>query len=228
MGAPSGVSVSQTRGIGPRRVIFVCAHDSARSIMAESLLRKRYGAAYEVNSAGTEPGRITEFTLQVLEEAGLPTARLRSRSVAEFLGQPFDHVIPVCDPARQDCPIFPGEGQRMHWGYDDPSAADGSNEARLRALRRVLTTLSQRIDLFLTVERSPTQPTLPGVTDGGGGEGSQREPQVARQPSSRRATLVPCPANASARRTPRSGCTCSAMPMPAMPLSGRETTPAVP
>ena len=65
------------------------------------------------------------------------------------MGEPFDYVITVCDSARQNCPVFPGEGQRMHWGYDDPSAAEGSDEERLQAFRRVFTALSQRIDLFL-------------------------------------------------------------------------------
>ena len=77
------------------------------------------------------------------------------------MGQPFDYVITVCDSARQDCPVFPGEGQRLHWGYDDPSAAEGSDEERLRAYRRVFTAISQRIDLFLNAERGrrPVEPS---------------------------------------------------------------------
>ena len=153
MGTNAGIGVEQARGSGPTRVLFVCTHNSARSIMAEALLRKKGGAAFEVASAGTEPGEIRAFTLQVLEEAGLPTADLRSKSVSEFTGQSFDYVITVCDSARQDCPVFPGEGERLHWGYDDPSAVEGSDEERLRAFRRVFTAISQRIDLFLTVER---------------------------------------------------------------------------
>ena len=154
MGTDAGVDVDQAHASGPTRVLFVCTHNSARSIMAEALLRKKGGDAFEVGSAGTEPGEIRRFTLQVLEEAGLPTAGLRSKSVSEFTGQPLDYVITVCDSARQNCPVFPGEGERLHWGYDDPSAAEGSDEERLRAFRRVFTALSQRIDLFLTVERN--------------------------------------------------------------------------
>ena len=153
MGTNAGIGVEQARGSGPARVLFVCTHNSARSIMAEALLRKKGGAAFAVASAGTQPGEIRAFTLQVLEEAGLPTADLRSKSVSEFAGQSFDYVITVCDSARQDCPVFPGEGERLHWGYDDPSAVEGSDEERLRAFRRVFTAISQRIDLFLTVER---------------------------------------------------------------------------
>jgi len=153
MGTGASIGVDQARVSGPTRVLFVCTHNSARSIMAEALLRKKGGDAFEAASAGTEPGEIRSFTLQVLEEAGLPTADLRSKSVSELMGEPFDYVITVCDSARQNCPVFPGEGQRMHWGYDDPSAAEGSDEERLQAFRRVFTALSQRIDLFLNVER---------------------------------------------------------------------------
>ncbi len=161
MGASTGTGTDPARGSGPTRVLFVCTHNSARSIMAEALLRKKGGAAFEVASAGTQPGEIRAFTLQVLNEAGLPTGGLRSKSVSDFVGQPFDYVITVCDSARQDCPVFPGEGQRLHWGYDDPSAAEGSDEERLRAYRRVFTAISQRIDLFLNAERGrrPVEPS---------------------------------------------------------------------
>jgi arsenate reductase len=161
MDAASGTRTDLARRSGPTRVLFVCTHNSARSIMAEALLRKKGGAAFEVASAGTVPGEIRAFTLQVLNEAGLPTAGLRSKSVSDFVGQPFDYVITVCDSARQDCPVFPGEGQRLHWGYDDPSAAQGSDEERLRAYRRVFTAISQRIDLFLNAERGrrPVEPS---------------------------------------------------------------------
>lgn len=140
------------RGAAPTRVIFVCTHNSARSVMAEVLLRAKGGDAYDVVSAGTEPSEVRPLTLRVLEEAGLPTEGLRSKSVSEFMDQQFDYVITVCDTARQNCPVFPGEGERMHWGYDDPSAAQGTEEERLRVFRRVFTAISQRIDLFLTVQ----------------------------------------------------------------------------
>jgi arsenate reductase len=141
----------------PIRVIFVCTHNSARSIMAEVLLREKGGDSFEVHSAGTEPAEVRPLTLRVLQEAGLPTEGLRSKSVNEFMGQRFDFVVTVCDSARQSCPTFPGEGQRLHWGYDDPSAAEGSDEQRLQAFRRVFTAISQRIDLFVTVERRAAQ-----------------------------------------------------------------------
>ena len=140
----------------PTRVIFVCTHNSARSIMAEALLREKGGDRFEVHSAGTEVAEVRPLTLRVLEDAGLPTDGLYSKSVNEFIDQKFDYVVTVCDSARQKCPVFPGEGERLHWGYDDPSAAEGTEEQRLEAFRRVFTAISQRIDLFVTVEGRQT------------------------------------------------------------------------
>jgi len=140
-------------GTAATRVLFVCTHNSARSIMAEALLRARGGDGYEVFSAGTHAGAIRPQTLQVLEEAGLPTDGLRSKSVKEFMGRRFDFVITVCDRARGVCPVFPGEGQRDHWGFDDPSEAEGSEEEQLEAYRQVMRLIGERIDRFLRVER---------------------------------------------------------------------------
>lgn len=133
------------------RVLFVCTHNSARSIMAEALLRAKGGDAFEVFSAGTEVAEVRPLTLKVLQEVGLSIEGLRSKSVQEFMDQQFDYVITVCDTARQNCPVFPGEGERFHWGYPDPSQAEGSEDERLEAFRRVFTAISQRIDLFMSV-----------------------------------------------------------------------------
>ena len=133
--------------------------------MAEVLLRTKGGPAYEVASAGTEPSEVRPLTVRVLQDAGLPTDGLRSKSVTEFLGQPFDYVITVCDSARRQCPVFPGEGERLHWGYDDPSEVEGDDAVRLAAFRRVFTALSQRIDLFLTVQRASTTESSIQVRD---------------------------------------------------------------
>lgn len=142
--------MSSSRAAEPTRVLFVCTHNSARSIMAEALLRDRGGRAFEVHSAGTEPSAVRPFTLRVLDEAGLPTDGLRSKSTAEFHGQAFEYVITVCDSARQICPTFPGEGDRLHWDYDDPSAVTGSEEERLAAFRAVFEAISDRIDTFIS------------------------------------------------------------------------------
>lgn len=147
--AGSDVAPRHDDGIVRTSVLFVCTHNSARSIMAEALLRDRGGSAYEAFSAGTEATEIRPLTLQVLNEAGISTQGLRSKSYREYLGRSFDYVITVCDAARGACPMFPGEGQRYHWGYDDPSAVTGTEEARLVAFRRVFAAISGRIDLFL-------------------------------------------------------------------------------
>ena len=138
-------------GIPRTTVLFVCTHNSARSIMGEALLRAKGGDDFVVESAGTEPAEVRPLTLRVLEEAGISTEGLRSKSVEEFMGREFDYIITVCDSARQNCPVFPGEGDRFHWGYPDPSAATGTEEERLEAFRKVFTAMSQRIDLFLNV-----------------------------------------------------------------------------
>jgi arsenate reductase len=133
----------------PIRVLFVCTGNSARSIMAEALLRERGGDAFEVHSAGTEPRGINPLTLRVLAAAELDASSARSKSVNEFLGQPFDYVVTVCDQARQSCPVFPGVHESLHWGYEDPAAALGTDEERLEAFRRVFIALGERIGQFV-------------------------------------------------------------------------------
>ena len=151
----------------PIRVLFVCTHNSARSVMAEAVLRLRGGASFDVHSAGTEPGEVRALTLRLLEDADVPTHGLRSKSVDEFAGQTFDYVITVCDSARQSCPVFPGDGERFHWGYEDPSAATGTDEERIVVFRRVMTAISERIGLFIPIahragDRAPATIGNPG------------------------------------------------------------------
>lgn len=145
----------------PIRILVVCTGNSARSVMAEALLRTHGGAAFEVHSAGTEPRGVNPLTLHVLAEAGIDGSFARSKSVDEFAGQSFDYVITVCDQARQSCPVFPGEGARLHWGYEDPAAAEGSDEARLAVFRRVFTQIGERVHLFIPLalrEHAAVQP----------------------------------------------------------------------
>ena len=112
--------------------------------------------------ASSRPG-VNPLTLRVLEEAGLPTAGLRSKSVDEYLGQRFDYVITVCDDARGVCPVFPGVHESLHWGYPDPAKVEGSEDLRLAAFRSVFTQLGQRIHQFLPIaerfaaERRPVE-----------------------------------------------------------------------
>ena len=140
----------------PIRVLFVCTGNSARSVMAEATLRHHGGDAFEVYSAGTEPKGINPLTLRVLAEAGIDASDARSKSVTEFLGQSFDYVVTVCDQARQVCPVFPGGGASLHWGYEDPAAAEGSEEERLAVFRRTLIAISERTHQFATLVRRQT------------------------------------------------------------------------
>ena len=135
----------------PIRVLFVCTGNSARSIIAEALLRRHGGDRFEVFSAGTEPRGVNPLTLRVLHEAGIDASTARSKSVSEFLGQPFDYVVTVCDQARQACPVFPGSHESLHWGYEDPAAATGTDEERLVVFRRVFTALGERVQQFADI-----------------------------------------------------------------------------
>jgi arsenate reductase len=149
-------------GAEPIRVLVVCTGNSARSIMAEALIRSKGGDAFRAFSAGTEPRGINPLTVRTLEEAGLDTSFARSKSVEEFLGDSFDYVITVCDEARQVCPVFPGEHESLHWGYEDPALAEGTEEERLEVFRRVFVQLSERIGTFLPLaikHRSEVQAT---------------------------------------------------------------------
>jgi arsenate reductase (thioredoxin) len=135
----------------PIRVLFVCTGNSARSIMAEALLRRHGGNRFEVHSAGTDPRGINPLTLRVLDEAGIDASWARSKSVNEFLGQPFDYVITVCDQARQVCPVFPGVHESLHWGYEDPAEATGTDQERLAVFRRVFIAMGERVQQFTAI-----------------------------------------------------------------------------
>jgi arsenate reductase len=138
-------------GQRPIRVLFVCTGNSARSVMAEALLRHHGGDRFEVYSAGTIPKGINPLTLRVLADAGIDASRARSKSVDEFLGQSFDYVVTVCDQARQVCPVFPGVHESLHWGYEDPAEATGTEEERLAVFRRVFIQIGERVRQFATL-----------------------------------------------------------------------------
>jgi arsenate reductase (thioredoxin) len=136
----------------PIRVLFVCTGNSARSQIAEALLGRLGGEDVAVFSAGTEPKGVNPFTVQVLGDAGIDWTEARSKSVAEYLGQPFDYVITVCDSARQTCPVFPGTHHRLHWDLEDPAEVDGPDERKLAAFRATYADLERRIRTFVDEE----------------------------------------------------------------------------
>ena len=135
----------------PIRVLFVCTGNSARSQIAEALLRRQGGPAFDVASAGTVPKGVNPLTVRILAEVGIDISDARSKSVSEFLGHEFDYVITVCDQARESCPVFPGARESIHWGFDDPAAAEGSEAERLAVFRRVLNEISLRLKPFAEV-----------------------------------------------------------------------------
>ncbi|HTK45393.1 MAG TPA: arsenate reductase ArsC [Patescibacteria group bacterium] len=147
VGAPS--DASRDAGAGPIRVIFVCTGNSARSQMAEALLRRDGGPAFEVVSAGVSPRGVHPMTITALGKVGIDISGARSKSVGEFLGQRFDYVITVCDRARATCPVFPGGSTTLHWGVDDPAEAIGTDAERQAAFDRALKELALRIQTFL-------------------------------------------------------------------------------
>lgn len=133
----------------PIRVLFVCTGNSCRSIMAEALLREHGGLGFEAHSAGTDPKGLNPRTMRLLADAGIDASWARSKSVTEYLGQPFDYVITVCDQARQVCPVFPGSHESLHWGYEDPAEATGTDEEIMAVYRGVFTQLGERIHQFI-------------------------------------------------------------------------------
>ena len=143
-------------GRGPVRVIFVCTGNSARSIMAEALLRHHGGDRFEVDSAGTDPRGINPLTLRVLADAGMDASHLRSESVDSFLERSFDYVVTVCDQAREACPVFPGARSALHWALEDPAAIEGTERDRLAAFQHVFAELTDRVRRFVEdLERQP-------------------------------------------------------------------------
>lgn len=135
----------------PIRVIFVCTANSARSQMAEALLRKEGGDAFEVVSAGVAPRGVLPMTIRALGAAGIDIRGARSKPVGEFVGQRFDYVITVCDRARATCPVFPGGAQTLHWGFDDPAEATGTEAERYAAFTHVMGEIARRIRAFVPV-----------------------------------------------------------------------------
>jgi arsenate reductase len=135
-----------------RRVLVLCTHNSARSQMAEGWLRALAGDRYEVASAGTEATGVHPLAVRAMAEVGIDLSGHASKTLDAFVARPWDHVITVCDSARERCPVFPGAAERLHWSFDDPSAATGSTEERLAAFRRVRDEIGGRLRGWLAAQ----------------------------------------------------------------------------
>ncbi len=139
---------------GPVRVLFVCTGNSARSQMAEAILGRIGRPTFDVQSAGTHPGSVNPLTIRALSEIGIDWSGARSKSVIQFLDEPFDYVITVCDQAREACPVLPGAHASLHWGLEDPAAAPGTDDERLAVFRRVRDEISALVAPFAEGARS--------------------------------------------------------------------------
>ncbi|MBN8730196.1 MAG: arsenate reductase ArsC [Acidobacteria bacterium] len=132
-----------------QRVLILCTGNSARSQMAEGLLRSMAGDRYDVCSAGTRPSFVRPEAIAALRDLGIDITSHRSKSVDEFLGSAFDYVITVCDNARENCPVFPANTKHIHWSFEDPAAVEGDEAARLAAFRGIRDQIAARFREFL-------------------------------------------------------------------------------
>ncbi len=131
------------------KVLFVCIHNSARSQMAEAFLNTLYGDHFEAMSAGLEPGVLNPYVVRAMQELGIDISGAATKSVFDLYkaGKLYSYVITVCDPeAAERCPIFPGVTKRLHWGFPDPSRAQGSDDEKMAITRTVRDAIRQQIE----------------------------------------------------------------------------------
>ena len=140
--------------VGDRaRVLFLCTHNSARSQMAEGLLRDLAGGRFEAHSAGTEATLVRPLAIRAMDEIGIDITDQESKTLDRYLKERFDYVITVCDEANEACPFFPGAKNRLHWSLEDPSRAEGTEEERLGVFRKVRDEIRGRIKQELVHEK---------------------------------------------------------------------------
>jgi arsenate reductase len=143
-----------------KRILFICTHNSARSQMAEGLVNALYSDRFQAFSAGTEATAVQPAAVRVMAEIGIDISGHRSKGVDEFINQPFDYIVTVCDDARQACPFFPGGKEYRHAGFEDPVACRGTEQDVLACFRR------SRDDIRRWVEETfGGRPGQPGGTD---------------------------------------------------------------
>ena len=131
------------------RVLVLCTHNSARSQMAERFLRQLAGDRFEVASAGMQARGVNPLAVRAMAEAGVDLAGHSSKTLDRFLEERWDYVVTVCDSADEACPVFPRAATRLHWSFDDPSSARGTEEERLAVFRRVRDEIKARIAAWL-------------------------------------------------------------------------------
>jgi arsenate reductase len=132
-----------------KSVLILCTGNSARSQMAEGLLRNMAGERFEVVSAGTKPSVVRPEAIVAMREIGIDITSQRSKSVEQFITRPFEYVITVCDHANETCPVFPNAGKRLHWPFEDPPGPEANEQARVLAFRKVRDEMHARFALEL-------------------------------------------------------------------------------
>ncbi len=132
-----------------QRVLILCTGNSARSQMAEGILRRIADARYDVESAGVTPSNVRPEAIEAMREVGIDISAHRSKSVDEFTNDEFDQIITVCDNAKESCPVFPGNAARIHWSFDDPAAVRGTHAQRLAAFRAVRDQIRSRLETLV-------------------------------------------------------------------------------
>ena len=145
-------------------MLFLCTHNSARSQMAEGLLWHLAGDRFEVYSAGTKATFVRPQAIKVMSEIGIDISGQKSKTLEEYLGQPFDYVSTVCDAANEACPVFPGAKRRLHWSFEDPATAVGSEEERLGVFRAVRDNIGEHLGAFASRSVSLENPVQKNAT----------------------------------------------------------------
>jgi arsenate reductase len=135
-----------------KRVLILCTGNSARSQMAEGLLRHMAGDKYTVYSAGTHPGGVNPFAIKAMAELGINITSHTSKSAQQFVSEPFDYVITVCDSAKENCPVFLSPGRQLHWSFADPASATGTDEEIMATFRIVRDLIQQKFYNFFVKE----------------------------------------------------------------------------
>ncbi|MFO7538062.1 MAG: helix-turn-helix domain-containing protein [Chloroflexota bacterium] len=133
-------------GERPYRILFLCTHNSARSQLAEGIMRAAAGAQVEVYSAGSQPGQVHPLAIQAAAALGIDISGQQPKQLDQFVEQKFDYVITVCDRVRESCPVFPNDPQKIHWSFPDPAAVSGSEAQKRHAFRQTARELSTRIN----------------------------------------------------------------------------------
>jgi arsenate reductase len=132
-----------------KKILVLCTGNSCRSQMAEGYFKSMAGDRFDVFSAGLEPSIVNPWAIQVMKEDGMDISTHSSKDVDQFVGKRFDYIITVCDNAKERCPFFPGQAERIHWSFEDPAAARGTEAEILAVFRKVRDQIRDKIERFL-------------------------------------------------------------------------------